>query len=82
MSSTTLSSTVTSSSTASASATCTSAVPDKNGYTDPSACGAIYEYYPSFGAAILFSGLFLAATIMHIFQAAKFKKVSFPNLIP
>ncbi|TVY67364.1 Protein RTM1 [Lachnellula suecica] len=74
MSSTILSSATSSTSTASATASCTSAVPDKNGYTDPSACGAIYSYYPSFGAAILFSVLFGAATIMHIFQAAKFRK--------
>ncbi|TVY14480.1 Protein RTA1 [Lachnellula arida] len=74
MSSTILSATGSSTGTASASATCTSAIPDKNGHVDPSACNAIYEYYPSFGAAILFSGLLLAAVIMHISQAAKFKK--------
>ncbi|TVY52979.1 Protein RTA1 [Lachnellula cervina] len=74
MSSTILSATHSSTTTASASATCTSAIPDKNGHVDPSACNAIYEYYPSFAAAILFSGLLLAAAILHIFQAAKFKK--------
>ncbi|TVY31867.1 hypothetical protein LSUB1_G008679 [Lachnellula subtilissima] len=76
MSSTILSATGSSTSTASASATCTSAVPGKYGHVDPSACNAIYSYSPSFAAAILFSGLLLAALIMHIFQAAKFKKVS------
>lgn len=63
MSSTIASSTGTATSTASATATCTSAVPDKNGYTPPDACGAIYPYYPSFAAAILFSILFGAATV-------------------
>lgn len=79
MSSTILSATHSSTTTASASATCTTAIPDKNGHVDPSACNAIYEYYPSFAAAILFSGLLLAAVILHIFQAAKFKKVSIFN---
>ncbi|KUJ13210.1 RTA1-domain-containing protein [Mollisia scopiformis] len=59
---------------ASATATCTTAVPDKNGYVDPSACNALYEYYPSFGAAVLFSFLFSTVTALHIFQAAKFHK--------
>ncbi|TVY26891.1 Protein RTA1 [Lachnellula hyalina] len=47
--------------------------PDKNGYVPPGTCGALYEYYPSFGAAIFFSILFGVLSISHIFLAAKFK---------
>jgi len=50
--------------------------PDKNGYVPPGTCGALYEYYPSFGAAIFFSILFGVLSISHIFLAAKFKTVS------
>jgi hypothetical protein len=70
----TLSSTA-SSTISSATATCTTAIPGKNGYVDPSACNALYEYYPSFGAAILFSFLFGVVTILHIYLAANFRKV-------
>jgi hypothetical protein len=50
--------------------------PDKNGYVPPGTCGALYEYYPSFAAAIVFSIIFGALTIGHIFLAARFKTVS------
>ncbi|CZR52838.1 related to phospholipid-translocating ATPase [Phialocephala subalpina] len=73
--SSTISSTA-SSTTSSSIATCTTATPGKYGYVDPSACNALYEYHPSFFAAILFSGLYGAVTILHIFQAAKFHKVN------
>lgn len=75
--SSTISSTTGVTNTSSASATCTTAVPGKHGYIPPEACNAIYMYYPSFGAAILFTGLFGLVTGFHIFQAAKFKKVRF-----
>lgn len=57
--------------------TCSHTVtPDKNGHVPPGTCGALYEYYPSFGAAVLFSLIFGALTVSHIFMAAKFKTVS------
>ncbi|KAH8654069.1 RTA1 like protein-domain-containing protein [Tricladium varicosporioides] len=48
-------------------------VPDSNGYVPPGTCGALYDYYPSFAAAIVFSLLFGALTIAHIWLAAKWK---------
>lgn len=50
--------------------------PDKNGYVPPGTCGSLYQYYPSFAAAVVFSIIFGALTIGHIFLAAKFKTVS------
>ena len=73
--SSTISSTSSVTTTSSASATCTTAVPGKYGHIPPEACNAIYSYYPSFGAAIVFALLFGGVTAFHIFQAAKFKKV-------
>ena len=64
------------STTSSATATCTTAVPGKYGYIPPEACNALYSYYPSFGAAIFLAFLFGTVTGLHIFQAAKYKKVS------
>ncbi|MCJ1357595.1 MAG: hypothetical protein MMC33_007591 [Icmadophila ericetorum] len=49
-------------------------VPDKNGFVPPGTCSALYEFYPSFGAALLFSILFGALTIAHIAQAVHYKK--------
>ena len=55
--------------------TCTQTIqPDKNGYVPPGTCGALYAYYPSFGAAIAASVLFGALAILHITQAAVYKK--------
>ncbi|MCJ1403349.1 hypothetical protein MMC11_006572 [Xylographa trunciseda] len=48
--------------------------PDANGYVPPGTCHALYKFYPSFAAAVVFSILFGAATILHIFQAAVHKK--------
>lgn len=50
-------------------------LPDKNGYVPPDQCNALYSYYPSFGAAILFSVLFGIVTVAHIIQAFFYKKV-------
>lgn len=49
--------------------------PDKNGYVPPGTCGALYDYYPSFTAAVVFAALFGMLTVAHIAQAAVFKKV-------
>ncbi|KAH8775981.1 RTA1 like protein-domain-containing protein, partial [Hyaloscypha sp. PMI_1271] len=47
--------------------------PDKNGYVSPGTCHALYDYYPSFTAALAFSVIFGMLTIAHIAQAALFK---------
>lgn len=54
-----------------------SITPDKNGYVPPGTCNALYDYYPSFAAAVVASVLFGILTVAHIFQAVKFKKVGF-----
>ncbi|KAH6995832.1 RTA1 like protein-domain-containing protein [Ilyonectria sp. MPI-CAGE-AT-0026] len=48
--------------------------PDKNGYLPPGTCNAIWNYYPSFAAALVFAGLFATMTAVHIWQAARYKK--------
>jgi len=49
--------------------------PDANGYVPPGTCGAIWAYYPNFNAAVVFAVLFAGLTGVHIFQAARTKKV-------
>ena len=49
--------------------------PDKNGYVPPGECGSLYNYYPSFIAAIIASVTFGILTVAHITQAAMLKKV-------
>lgn len=53
--------------------------PDKNGYLPPGTCNAIWNYYPSFAAALVFAGLFAIMTAVHIWQAARYKKVRMLN---
>jgi hypothetical protein len=48
--------------------------PDANGYVPPGTCNAIWDYYPSFAAAIFLAAIFLGLTISHIWQAAWYKK--------
>lgn len=50
--------------------------PDKNGYVPPGTCNALYDYYPSFAAAVVASATFGVLTVTHIAQAAIYKKVS------
>ena len=50
--------------------------PDKNGYVPPGTCGALYDYYPSFTAAVIVAVLFGILTVVHITQAAVYRKVS------
>jgi hypothetical protein len=55
--------------------TCTQTIkPDKNGYVPPGTCGSLYNYYPSFAAAIVFAVMFGALMVAHIAQAAIYKK--------
>lgn len=50
--------------------TCTPTVsPDANGYVPPDQCNALYQYYPSFGAALAFSVLFGILMVTHFVQA-------------
>ncbi|KAL0939984.1 RTA1 domain-containing protein [Colletotrichum truncatum] len=55
--------------------TCVQTVePDANGYVPPGECGALWNYYPSFTAAIIFAVLFGVLTGVHIWQAAAHRK--------
>ncbi|KAH6895985.1 RTA1 like protein-domain-containing protein [Thelonectria olida] len=48
--------------------------PDENGHLPPGTCNAIWDYYPSFAAALVFAALFAGLTALHVWQAAKYKK--------
>ncbi|KAH8697919.1 RTA1 domain-containing protein [Talaromyces proteolyticus] len=47
--------------------------PDKNGYVPPTECNALYEYYPSFQAAVAFTVVFGALLMVHLAQAIALK---------
>jgi hypothetical protein len=49
--------------------------PDPNGHVPPGTCGALWDYYPSFVAALIFTGIFGVLTITHVYQAVKLRKV-------
>lgn len=54
--------------------TCTPTIaPDKNGYVPPTECNAMYNYYPSFKAAVAFSVLFGLILITHVVQMFAYK---------
>lgn len=56
--------------------TCSQTVtPDANGYVPPGTCGALWNYYPSFGAAIVFTVLFVVLVLVHLWQAVVSRKV-------
>ena len=48
--------------------------PDTNGYVPPGTCHSYYDYYPSLGAAALFSALFVVLLTLHIIQAVYYQK--------
>ncbi|PVH74825.1 hypothetical protein DL98DRAFT_551951 [Cadophora sp. DSE1049] len=48
-------------------------IPDKNGFVPPGTCNALWNYYPSFVAAIVTAGIFGAITLVHIGEAIYFK---------
>ncbi|KAJ6438282.1 Protein RTA1-like protein 9 [Purpureocillium lavendulum] len=50
------------------------ATPDANGHVPPGTCGAIWNYYPSFYAAMAFAILFAILVGIHIWQAAMYEK--------
>lgn len=51
------------------------AVPDRNGHVPPGSCNAIWDYYPSFVAAVVFVVVFGALMAVHVWQAVSYKKV-------
>ena len=55
-------------------AACITVTPDQNGYVPLDDCRNIWSYYPSFGAAILFSILFGMTTVTHVVQARIYRK--------
>ena len=49
--------------------------PDANGYLPPGTCHALWDYYPSFSAALAFTLLFLFLTLSHLYQSIVYRKV-------
>lgn len=54
---------------------CVTAIPDKNGHVPINDCRALYNYYPSFAAAILFCIIFGISFCLHTVQAIVWRKV-------
>ncbi|KAI1408706.1 RTA1 like protein-domain-containing protein [Hypoxylon sp. FL1857] len=48
--------------------------PDANGYLPPGTCNALWDYYPSFSAALAFTVIFGLLTLAHIYQGIAHKK--------
>ncbi|KAH8122969.1 hypothetical protein FP744_10007116 [Trichoderma asperellum] len=48
--------------------------PDANGYVPPGTCGAIWDYYPNFPAALVFACIFGVLTMVHVWQAIANRK--------
>ncbi|KAI0379042.1 hypothetical protein F5Y04DRAFT_290736 [Hypomontagnella monticulosa] len=48
--------------------------PDANGYLPPGTCNALWDYYPSFSAAMAFTVLFGLLTLAHLYQAIAHRK--------
>ncbi|KAI1483239.1 RTA1 like protein-domain-containing protein [Daldinia eschscholtzii] len=48
--------------------------PDKNGYLPPGTCNALWDYYPSFSAALVFTIIFGLLTLVHLYQALAYRK--------
>lgn len=53
--------------------------PDANGYVPPGTCGAIWDYYPNFPAALVFACIFGILTMIHVWQAIANRKVRIVN---
>ncbi|KAI0836543.1 RTA1 like protein-domain-containing protein [Hypoxylon sp. FL0890] len=49
--------------------------PDANGYLPPGTCNALWDYYPSFSAALAFTVIFGLLTIAHLYEAIAYRKV-------
>ena len=57
-----------------ATTSCITVTPDQNGFVPLNDCRDLWSYYPSFGAAILFTILFGISTVAHIIQAIVYRK--------
>ncbi|KAM4065470.1 RTA1 like protein [Hirsutella rhossiliensis] len=54
-------------------ATCTPTIaPGKDGYLPPGSCGALWNYFPSFAAAVAFAVLFGVLLVAHLGQALQY----------
>lgn len=56
-------------------ATCTTAVPGQYGYVHWDACNSLYNYNPSFAAAVAVAVVFGLLSAAHIIQGIIFRKV-------
>jgi hypothetical protein len=54
---------------------CVTMTPDPSGFVPPQACNALWEYFPSMAAAVIFSIIFGVLLITHTTQAVVYKKV-------
>lgn len=61
--------------TSSSAATCVTVVPGPSGYVPPAACNAVWNFSPSFPAAVFFCILFGVTLICHVFEAILFHKL-------
>ncbi|KAI0888498.1 RTA1 like protein-domain-containing protein [Annulohypoxylon maeteangense] len=48
--------------------------PDANGYLPPGTCHALWDYYPSFSAAMAFTIIFGLLTVAHLYQSIAYRK--------
>lgn len=48
--------------------------PDANGHLPPGTCHALWNYYPSFSAALAFTVIFGILTLAHLYQAIAYRK--------
>ncbi|KAI1104984.1 RTA1 like protein-domain-containing protein [Jackrogersella minutella] len=48
--------------------------PDANGYLPPGTCHALWDYYPSFSAALAFTVIFGLLTLAHLYQSIAYRK--------
>lgn len=54
--------------------------PDVNGYLPPGTCHALWDYYPSFSAALAFTILFGLLTLVHLYQSIVYRKVNLQTM--
>lgn len=55
--------------------------PDANGHLPPGTCHALWNYYPSFSAALAFTVIFGILTLAHLYQAIAHRKVGYSPLL-
>lgn len=54
---------------------CVTATPDAHGYVPAASCNAVWQFYPSLAAAVIFCLIFGALIVAHSVQAFRYKKV-------